>query len=271
MPCNHHPGHWSWVAEGLPCLSVVAKFFRHNYIYVDVLRHTVVVPRGVVERGSAMGPHPDRRMRLLVRLGLGERLVDTPVRSLISYAFFGPRFDNDLHGLDAHIPPLRKRQLPAHKLVSMNPVADPELQPASGQLINHSCVLSQADWVVHRQLIHHRPKSEDRGLASQRGKVDVRSRNIGEGCILVLDEKVVVVSHRLRCAGIPDVGFIDISGKPFHLRLREAVEYTEFEFRHMSSSPLASGTQTRKLSHNNMRPELHEQPFSPLSFHFCPG
>ena len=96
-----------------------------------------------------MGAQPDRRMWLLVRLRLGQRLVKAPVLAVVGHFVLRPGLEDDVHGLDAHLAPLSKRQLPAAELVDAWAVAEPELEAPARELVDHGRVLaSLIGWYI---------------------------------------------------------------------------------------------------------------------------
>ena len=73
-----------------------------------------------------------------------------------------------------------------------------------GELVDHGRVLGEPNRVVHGQLVDHRAEAQA-GLSRQRGQVDVRRGDVGEGGVLVLDEEVVAVAELLGCLRVVHV------------------------------------------------------------------
>ena len=151
-----------------PYFSVHIELFCDHRVYIDVLGNMVVVLGGVLNRRGTVGRHPDGRVRLLVGLGHGQRLIKLPVFSLVGDFLFGPRFNDDLQGFFRHLPPLGKGDVPTDKLMFADPDAGAELQPSIGQMVQHRRLLSQTQWVVKGQLVNHYPKPESAGALGQR-------------------------------------------------------------------------------------------------------
>ena len=123
-------GHGAFVAGLLPETPPHSEFFRDHRVQIQVLGNVKVLGGRILEGTLAVTGEPYRRVRLLVRLGPGEGLLELPILAFIDDTFLGPRLPYDSQCLLSHIPPLIERQVPPSELVLQYAYTSAELETA---------------------------------------------------------------------------------------------------------------------------------------------
>jgi hypothetical protein len=107
-----------------------------------------IVLRGEFDRGVAMNRGPDRRVRLLIGLGLRQRLVEMEILAVEGDLVLGPGHLHDLQHLARNRGALIEIDAPADEFMLVNADAGAEFDAAARELVEHRHFLGEADGVV---------------------------------------------------------------------------------------------------------------------------
>ena len=170
----------------------------------------VVVVRRELDRRRAVDRGPDRRIGLLERLGLRQRLVELEELALERDLVLGPRHLDDLHHLRRDRRALIEIDAPADELVLVDADAGAELDPPVRQMVEHRHLLREPQRMVERQLPHHRADPQRRRRARDGGEIDGGRRDAPDRRILMLDDEIRVIAQRLDLLRQADMLVIDV-------------------------------------------------------------
>src|ERR1700674_1825949 len=95
------------------------------------------MPRDEPQRAWTGGPNPDRRMRLLDRFRIGDRIFETVVATVEVRPLLGPERLDDLQRLAEAPDPMVQPLYPVHLMLDLRPRGpDPELEPPARQVVD---------------------------------------------------------------------------------------------------------------------------------------
>ena len=203
-------------------------------------RYVIAALGREIYRPWAVHRRPYRRVRLLIRHRMHQRLVYLPELALVGHRpVAAPRQLDDVQRFLAHLLPCVEIQTPAHELVLMHPYAGGELRPASREVIEHRHVLREPHRVMERQLPDHRAQPQRLRVLGKRGQEDLRRGDRTDVGTLVLQRPVVAEPYALHQLRLTDMRVIDISSG---LRMKNLIRLHlipngEFKSRHQHPLP----------------------------------